>query len=57
MGRPGTGTEGARRLLFFCGHVPKIYVRPTRYLVWRSLQAARHLATTYSADLGCTIGA
>ena len=44
-----------RRLLFFAGHVPKLYIRPTRYLIWR--QVRRHPGVTaLSATLNCTIG-
>lgn len=46
---------GDRRLLFFAGHVPKLYIRPTRYLIWR--QVRRHPGVTaLSATLNCTIG-
>ena len=44
-----------RKLLFFAGHVPKVYIRPTRYLIWR--QVRRHPGVTaISATLNCTIG-
>lgn len=44
-----------RKLLFFAGHVPKLYIRPTRYLIWR--QVRRHPGVTaISATLNCTIG-
>lgn len=29
-----------RRLLFFAGHVPKLYIAPTRYLIWRQVRVA-----------------
>ena len=46
---------GQRKLLFFAGHVPKLYIAPTRYLIWR--QTRRHPGVTaYSATLNCTIG-
>ena len=44
-----------RRLLFFAGHVPKLYIAPTRYQIWRQIR--RHPGvTTFSATLNCTIG-
>ena len=44
-----------RRLLFFVGHVPKLYIAPTRYHIWRQIR--RHPdVTTFSATLNCTIG-
>ena len=44
-----------RKLLFFAGHVPKLYIRATRYYIWR--QVRRHPGVTaISATLNCTIG-
>jgi hypothetical protein len=52
---PARVAWGERRLLFFAGHVPKLYIRPTRYLIWR--QVRRHPGVTaLSATLNCTIG-
>ena len=33
---PGRWHE--RPLLFFTGHVPKLYINPTRYLIWRQVR-------------------
>jgi hypothetical protein len=45
-----------RKLLFFAGHVPKLYLRSTRYLIWR--QARTHPnVTAVSSTLACTVGA
>ena len=59
--RPGDADAPAivpwseRKLLFFAGHVPKPYIRPTRYLIWR--QVRRHPGVTaISATINCTIG-
>ena len=44
-----------RRLLFFAGHVPKLYIRPTRYQIWQQIR--RHPGVTaLSATLNCTVG-
>ena len=44
------------RLLFLAGHIPKGYVRPTRFRVWMGLQRFRQSVTVASSDLSCTIG-
>ena len=46
---------GERKLLFFAGHVPKPYIRPTRYLIWRQVRRYPGV-TAISATLNCTIG-
>ena len=44
-----------RRLLFFAGHVPKLYIAPTRYHIWKQIR--RHPGVTaLSATINCTIG-
>jgi hypothetical protein len=45
-----------RQLLFFAGHVPKLYVNPTRYQLWRALRRERGV-TAVSSTLSCTVGA
>ena len=45
-----------RKLLFFAGHVPKPYIRDTRYVLWRQLRND-HRATVLSTTLLCTVGA
>ena len=54
--RPPANNQSTNRLVFFAGHVPKLYVRATRYHVWRKLQAHRSAVTIASSDLSCTIG-
>ena len=50
---PGRWHE--RPLLFFTGHVPKLYINPTRYLIWRQIR--RHPGVlAISATINCTIG-
>ncbi len=44
-----------RQLIFFVGHVPKLYINPTRYLIWRQIR--RHPGVTaLSATINCTVG-
>jgi hypothetical protein len=44
-----------RRLLFFAGHIPKLYIQTTRYNIWRQIR--RHPGVTaLSATLNCTVG-
>ena len=38
------------------GHVPKLYISPLRYLLWRQLRGLRG-ATVASSTLACTVGA
>jgi hypothetical protein len=45
-----------RKLLFTAGHVPKLYLRSTRYLIWRQLRRNPRV-TTLSGTLACTVGA
>ena len=44
-----------RKLLFFAGHVPKLFVSPIRYLLWRQLRRSPH-ATTLSHSIVCSVG-
>jgi hypothetical protein len=44
-----------RKLLFFAGHVPQLFVSRTRYLLWRQLRRSEHV-TTFSHTIGCSIG-
>ena len=46
----------ARKLVFFAGHVPKPYIRPTRYLLWRQGRRDPRV-TTVSSTLSCQVGA
>jgi hypothetical protein len=52
---PATKAWARRKLLFFAGHVPKLYINPTRYLIWRQIR--RHPGVTaVSASINCTVG-
>jgi len=44
-----------RKLLFFAGHVPKLYIQPTRYLIWKQIRRWPKV-TAISATINCTIG-
>ena len=45
----------ARKLLFFAGHVPKLFIADLRYLLWK--QTRRHPGvTTRSWTIMCTVG-
>ena len=45
-----------RRLLFFPGHIPKLYVQRSRFEIWNTIR--RHkLVTATSHTLNCTVGA
>jgi hypothetical protein len=47
---PAEVAWGQRRLLFFAGHVPKLYIAPTRYQIWQ--QVRRHPGVTAFSALG-----
>ena len=44
-----------RKLLFFAGHVPKLFLNPTRYLIWKQLRRDQRVTAT-SWTILCTIG-
>lgn len=46
----------ARKLLFFAGHVPKLYLSHTRFLLWYHLRRDARV-TAISKTLNCTVGA
>lgn len=46
----------SRTLLFFAGHVPKLYVRPTRYLLWRAWRRDPRVSV-YTKDIACALSA
>lgn len=48
--------DPATRLLFFAGHVPKLFQSLTRYLLWKQLRNDSR-ATTQSRTINCTVGA
>jgi len=45
----------ARELLFFLGHVPKLYIEPTRYRIWRQVRRLPNV-TARSGTLNCSVG-
>ncbi|KAL1499406.1 hypothetical protein AB1Y20_011611 [Prymnesium parvum] len=45
-----------RKLIFMAGHVPKVYISTTRYLIWRQLRTQSD-ATVISSSLNCSVGA
>ena len=45
-----------RRLLFFAGHTPKLYLSKVRYKLWKQLHRDPRV-TTSSYDINCTVGA
>ena len=58
-GLPGVPAHmpwAARKLLFFAGHVPKLFQSPVRYLLWKQLHSDARV-TCHSWTIGCTIGA
>ena len=47
--------ESRPHLLFFSGHVPKVNINPTRYLIWRQVRNLRGVVTA-SHTLNCSVG-
>lgn len=45
----------ARRLLFFAGHVPKLYISSTRFKIWQQLWNQSGV-TVLSSTIDCTVG-
>lgn len=43
-----------RKLLFFSGHIPKLYINPLRYRLWRQVRS-REDVTTVSHTLSCAL--
>ena len=54
---PPTPPWHLRKLVFFAGHIPKPYIRDTRYTLWRQLRNESARATVLAADVACTVGA
>ena len=55
LGGGGVGAWTSRPLVFFTGHVPKLYISTTRYQIWRQIR--RHPGVlAISATINCTIG-
>ena len=52
---PSTLPWAERKLLFFAGHVPKLFQSKTRYLLWKQLRRDPR-ATTHSWTIQCTVG-
>ena len=54
---PPTPPWAERKLLFFAGHIPKLFSGGrTRYLLWKGLRRSEHV-TTSSHTLRCSVGA
>ena len=47
----------SRKLLFFGGHVPKLYVSQTRFRLWQQLRQHDSDVTVISSTINCTVGA
>lgn len=45
-----------RKLLFFAGHVPKLSIDRTRFVLWTALRHHRSRVTIASHTINCTIG-
>ena len=54
-GAPAAVPWDERELLFFAGHIPKLYIRPTRYQIWRQLRRVPNV-TLLSSTLLCGYG-
>ena len=54
-GAPAAVPWDERELLFFAGHIPKLYIRPTRYQIWRQLRRVPNV-TLLSSTLYCGYG-
>lgn len=55
-GAPAAVPWAARKLVFFAGHVPKLYVSTLRFNLWRALVRRKSEATVVSSTLACTVG-
>ena len=44
-----------RKLLFFLGHVPKLYIEPTRHRIWSQVRRLPQV-TALSGTLNCSVG-
>lgn len=55
LGAPRRVPWAERKLLFFLGHVPKLYIEPTRYRIWSQVQRLP-LVTALSGTLNCSVG-
>lgn len=53
--RPAAVPWQSRKLIFFAGNVPKPYIRPTRYLLWRQMRQDPRV-TAISSTLSCHVG-
>ena len=53
--KPASVSWDSRKLAFFAGHVPKPYIRATRYLMWRQGRRDARV-TVISSTLKCQVG-
>ena len=47
----------SRKLVLFAGHVPKLYINPTRYLLWRAWRRELERVSIYTKDIACALTA
>ena len=45
-----------RKLLFVAGHIPKLYLSDTRFLLWDAYRKQRTRVTMFSSTIRCTVG-
>ena len=58
LGAPGVPRRvpwDERKLLFFLGHVPKLYIEPTRHRIWSQVRRLPQV-TALSGTLNCSVG-
>ena len=58
LGAPGAPRRvpwDERKLLFFLGHVPKLYIEPTRHRIWSQVRRLPQV-TALSGTLNCSVG-
>ena len=55
LGAPRQVPWDERKLLFFLGHVPKLYIEPTRYRIWSQVRRLPQV-TALSGTLNCSVG-
>ena len=55
LGAPPRVPWDERKLLFFLGHVPKLYIEPTRHRIWSQVRRLPQV-TALSGTLNCSVG-
>ena len=56
-GGPKPPVWDARKLIFFAGHIPKLYLNKLRWNIYRQLASDPLTATCVSSTIACTVGA